>query len=248
MSDEQSTVSELVPEAADHEPGSKEWARAVADYLKGAIRHIGTPPEQVLVVYRTFEEHEGWKHLRVGNRRLKSQDEFCEDYLGLPSDAVLKKLSRAEYAEMLAQSPDIVPTLSHAEAGKLGGRGHKASDKGTGFPRGSNAAATLIAKIKKVAPEVADQIGKGKHYKSARAAAKDLGLIKDKPPLQRAMEAYQKLTDAEKAEFQRAEIDDPIELIVGLWHDLNDDDRETVLERLGLQYIPTIDHQPSTRH
>jgi hypothetical protein len=245
MSDKQSIVSELVPEAAGHESGSKEWAKAVANYLKGAIRHIGTPREQVLAVYRAFEEHEGWKHLRDRNRPLKSQDDFCKIYLGLSSDAVLNKLSRAEHAEMLALAPEIKPTLSHSDAGKLGGRGHKASDKGTGFPRGSNAAPTLIAKIKKVDPEIAEQIGPDKIYKSARAAARAAGIIKDKSLLQRAMDAYENLTAEDQDKFREREIErDSVELIVNLWHGLNDDDRNTVMERLGLGLQPRSDVSP----
>ncbi len=55
----------------------------------------------------------------------------------------------------MAQS-DAVPALAPQEigAGKAGpGRGHKTGDNGTRFPRGTNSAAYLIARLKRDAPE-----------------------------------------------------------------------------------------------
>jgi hypothetical protein len=68
--------------------------------------------------------------------------------------------------------------MTHQEAGKQGGRGHKARTNGTGCKRGNSTAYTL-ARLKRDRPDLYEQVQAG--AKTAYAAAIEAGL-RSRPP------------------------------------------------------------------
>jgi hypothetical protein len=96
----------------------------------------------------------------------------------------------------------VKPTATHEEAGKQGGRGNKkASNNVTSFKRG-NTQEYLVRRLKRAAPEIAQALGCGE-YRSARAAAKAAGIIKELTPLEAAKRAWRKMSATEKQQFLR---------------------------------------------
>jgi hypothetical protein len=92
------------------------------------------------------------------------------------------RAARAEYPALQTESAPTVTgfqeIMTHQEAGKKGGRGHKARTNGTGCKRGNSAAYTL-ARLKRDRPDLYEQVQAG--AKTAYAAAIEAGL-RSRPP------------------------------------------------------------------
>jgi hypothetical protein len=92
------------------------------------------------------------------------------------------RAARAEHpalrSERAATGTGFREIMTHQEAGKKGGRGHKARTSGTGLRRG-NSAAYLLARFKRDRPDLYEQVQAG--AKTAYAAAIEAG-FRSRPP------------------------------------------------------------------
>ena len=133
--------------------------------------------------------------------------------LGVKTEVSLDAAVAAGRAQALAGDPRVEKTLegeelraARAEGGKKGGRGNHRAD-GTKVSRGSNKAETLIRRLKRDAPDVADALARGE-YPSARAAGIAAGIVKVPSTLSLLRRAWARASRDERDAFL-AEIGTP---------------------------------------
>lgn len=115
---------------------------------------------------------------------------------------------------LLGQMSKSQPLAQHGEIGN--GRADESRvDNGTST-RGSNSQAYLLRRIARDQPELLDQIGQGKRFKSARAAAIEAGIIKPFPSLQlkEPVPTAQKLLDKQGKQWCLQLLEELSELVL----------------------------------
>ena len=108
--------------------------------------------------------------------------------------------SREASAQMLAADPAVLPLATRAEAGAKGGRG-KAGSVTTSFV--GRGATYLVRRLKRDHPAIAEALGRGE-FKSARAAGKAAGIVKEPTPFDQDMKLLPKLSEKEREAVRQA--------------------------------------------
>ena len=177
--------------AAALTPGTPEF---LAGALRQALRAIpvaGNDCRQLAYAVRALKQVQAWTSLP---NEPKTWDRFAQETLRedprwldlieigvhrildagtvapITADAALEA---ARIGARLAADPTIAPVDTRQEAGRKGGRGHKASNNVNSFK--GNSAGYLVRRLKRDAPAIAEALGRGE-YPSARAAARAAGL------------------------------------------------------------------------
>lgn len=138
-----------------------------------------------------------WKGQEIYKGFAATWDAFCLDVLGIEPAWVdrlcaglrvlraqgqtgavpaREALTIAERAQALAADDAVTPSMTHTEAGALGGRGQKAHYDITSFS--GTGQTSLVKRLKRDAPVIAEALARGE-YPSARAAAKAAGIEHD---------------------------------------------------------------------
>jgi plasmid stabilization system protein ParE len=119
----------------------------------------------------------------------KSGDQFITDYLSLDLDLVHRVIgwleqeqpSEAVPLQLAIEQAKAQPLAKHGEIGNGRADESRGSDAtSTGQGRGRS---YLLRRIARDQPELLDQIGDGKPYRSARAAAIAAGIVKSVPTI-----------------------------------------------------------------
>jgi hypothetical protein len=152
----------------------------------------------------------------IGGHTFKDRNEFLQRRVLIDFNLteqslndIVTRLRKGETVAMRAQRivasvKALAQAPTPAEAGAMGGRGHKASSDRTGFNRGESAA-YLAARLKRDHQEIAERLARGE-FRSIRAAAIEAGIITPPTPLDRLRKAWAKASDEERAIF-RTEIE-----------------------------------------
>lgn len=183
------------------EPGSREWIITRRSLLLSCLSDIKNNRATGQAVYEEIKRTGGWEHLTdLKGRPFQSFAHFCRSPNGLGLDRT--EIERRLTAQEMAQSDEVLPQPTHADAGSKGGRGKKATDNVSSFSHG-NSAAYLVARLKRDAPEFAERLADGE-FKSARAAALAAGIIKEPTPKQQVKRLLPKLSRAELLALRKA--------------------------------------------
>jgi hypothetical protein len=177
--------------------GSEAWAIECRTKLQQAVdRAVGGQFEFDRDL-RKFWEHAGWKALKSADGQAFAsfrQFAMAERPYGLHlTPHTYKGLMRDidKSMEEVAEDADAHKGLTRQEAGKLGGKGHKAIDNINSF--NGTSADYLARRIARDHPDILERMKAG-DYKSVRAAAKDAGIVKDKTPLQHVQTSWKHAT------------------------------------------------------
>lgn len=149
------------------DPRSREYAIQTMRSLK---RFLESKTFDAKHIVEELELIKQYKHWEVCG--FKDLDAYVRAEIGIS----LKQLN-SRLAQDLAADPNVKPALPQGTAGP--GRGHKTGANGTGLSRGSNQADTIVRRLKRDHPEIAEALARGE-FASARAAGIAAGFIKPK--------------------------------------------------------------------
>ncbi len=143
-----------------------------------------------------------WKRRKIKTGEIVEFDNFKDFVTTEPPEGLgenvdmLKNLCRDhEEAKLALDRVTSKEQPTNSDAGKKGGRGNKAPDNVSGFNESyGNSADYLLSRLKRDAPEVAEDYFNGE-YKSVRAAAKAAGIVRDPSPCEKAAKEIDKITD-----------------------------------------------------
>ena len=182
------------------EPGSREWIITRRSLLLSCLSDIKNNRATGQAVYEEIKRTGGWEHLTdLKGRPFQSFAHFCRSPNGLGLDRT--EIERRLTAQEMAQSDEVPPAMTHAEAGAKGGRGNKATRNTRSFRHDSTEG--IVARLKRDAPEFAERLADGE-FKSARAAALAAGIIKEPTPKQQVKRLLPKLSRAELLALRKA--------------------------------------------
>lgn len=187
--------------AEEFPPGSVEWAMRISNRLQTGTRfitkhtaqHIGATMRQIWDA-----RPRPWEVWPEG-KPFGTPDDYCRAVTGFEWDVL-----RATVAGFVPQW-ELDAELARAQAEHRGPGGNpydvrngsKLSEKGGD---GGNSAAYLLRRLARDYPETLDAYERGE-FKSARAAAKAVGVIKDDAPLAILRRAWTRATTEERAAF-----------------------------------------------
>lgn len=119
----------------------------------------------------------------------ESGDQFMTDYLSLDLDLVHRVIgwleqeqpAEATPLQLVIEQAKAQPLAHHGEIGNGRADESRVDNVNSIEAKGGNAASYLLRRIARDQPELLDQIGEEKPYRSARAAAIAAGIIKPVP-------------------------------------------------------------------
>lgn len=179
------------------EPGSREWIITRRSLLVACLSDIKNNRTAGQSVYDEIRRVGGWQHLDdLGGRPFRSFEQFCASPNGLGIEK--QEIERRLTAQELAASDDVLPAMTHAEAGAKGGRGKKAARNTRSFRHDSTEG--LVARLKRDAPEFAQRLAAG-DFPSARSCAIAAGIIKAESALTKLRRAWKSATAKQRKAF-----------------------------------------------
>lgn len=146
-----------------------------------------------------------WRYVEPrGRDPFKSFYDFATwrlpDGLGAPMDRLLR----------ICQEHQEATDLLRREMPPLAGHGinqhnerHAGVDNIKSSEQGGTSSTYLIARLARDQPELLEQIGPDKPYKSARAAAIAAGIVKVPTPLDQGKKAFNRMDDESRCEFAK---------------------------------------------
>ena len=144
--------------------GSRPWLLYVANEIRKTLYDKEQTGRRLQDLVEVFKEHAGWQEFGY-----LTWEEYCAKRLQTEAEKIESEVARrAEQAK---------PPLTHEEAGKLGGRGNKATDNSKELY--GNSAQYLADRIGEVRPDILEGMKAGK-YRSVRQAAIEAGIVSDK--------------------------------------------------------------------
>lgn len=200
-------------------PGSREWLESTAKLARSWSDRSERDVRQLVAYLHDLRQHD-WAALIGGE---KDWSKLCREVIGHDPDflaemeagvRILESLGhsgpvseqQARRAQQLAADPGVKP-LADGPTGRPKGSknkedpaGENNSAIGTIKPRGTNSAETIIRRLKRDAPEVAQALARGE-YKSARAAGIAAGIVNVPSALDLLKRAWAKATKKQKDTF-----------------------------------------------
>jgi hypothetical protein len=170
---------------ADMVVGSPEWAKSTLDYAKSLWHSVENSEARWRAVVAELEKGRAWKPL--GKRTL---DELLVEEIGVTAKESIHQVTQRARAEG-------VPPIR----GEIG-RGRNRSDNIKPNKANGTSPDYLSRRLLRDAPEIFAALERGE-YRSVYAAAKAAGIVKVPTPVRAALNAWAKLSSAERAEFWR---------------------------------------------
>jgi hypothetical protein len=166
------------------DPRSREYAIQTMRSLKRFLESKTFDAKHVEEELQLIIEHKHWNVCG-----FKSLDAYLQAEIG-----VSHKQLKSRLAQDLAADPTVTALAEYGVNQHTGGGAINTSSQ-----RGSTNAAYLVRRLKRDHPEIAQALALGE-YKSARAAAKAAGIVKELTPLQQIQKLWAKLTEPERKE------------------------------------------------
>ena len=194
--DKRPTMTAFDNSGRDAIPGSREWILYHRSLLRDCMVDLRLNAKIAKTTYEDIKIYGGWQYLENTRKRpFHSFDEFCRDMNGLGVERA--EFERRLSAQELAQTESPAADVIHAGPG----RGKKKTGaNGTGFSHGSNQARTLVRRLKRDRPDIAERLANGE-FKSARAAAIAAGIVIPRTSFEQLQRYWKRATAAERKEF-----------------------------------------------
>lgn len=179
--------------------GSQPWAKWMVGQARLSRHDLQRDVQMLQLVIDKLERFEAWKALGFASFSL-----LCHAELQLDGDeiAAIKQAKPGRtLAQVLAADPEIEP-LADGPGNPTGANQHteRNSADGTIPTRGSNKAETIVRRLKRDAPSIAERLAAGE-FKSARAAGIAAGIVKVPTALDVLRRAWKKASEGEREEF-----------------------------------------------
>lgn len=220
----------LEQKAGIPKPGEERWFRewqlgiqsAAQDVLatkgNGGPATVPSSTKNMLKLLKTGCEYKAWTKLTdENNKPFKSFSDFCLYRRPWGLGIEYEKLYRYLLDNVGDKMPSALPVpdvIAKAKENPLAKQGRPTKDESVAPPKAHGTSREyLLARLSRDFPEALDEIGKGKKYRSARAAAIAMGIIEEKKSIQFSAEEtggqiagklHQKLTDQQLAELAEA--------------------------------------------
>jgi hypothetical protein len=180
--------------------GSRYWCIGMRYEIQKLLDQHKTDHEGLQTCIDQFISEKAWSNLTDSRGKpFTSYAAFCKERrpLGLGRqpeeiDALLKEGAARETPQELAADPEVQPLAEHG-----GDRVEQGYD--ITLPRGTSAS-YLVRRLKRDAPEIAQELAQGK-FPSARAAAIAAGIVRVPTALEVAQKAYLKLSTDDRERF-----------------------------------------------
>ena len=220
----------LEQKAGIPKPGEERWFRewqlgiqstaqdVLASKGNGGPATVPSSTKNMLKLLKTGCEYKAWTKLTdERNRPFKSFAEFCLHRrpwgLGIEYDRFYRYLLDNVGDRVPPELP-VPDAIAKAKENPLAKHGRPSKDESVVSPKAHGTSREyLLARLSRDFPEVLDEIGNGKKYRSARAAAIAMGIIEEKKSIQFSVKEtggqiagklHQKLTDQQMAELAEA--------------------------------------------
>jgi hypothetical protein len=164
----------------------------------------------IQIQLRELRDTEGWKQLTDHDGyQFMSWEQFVEsEWLRIPAHVATAILEEhdltktigdvATRAQRLAADPETKALAKHGRPAK----GTNGNGDNVTFVLKGNSAEYIVRRLKRDAPEIAQALARGE-FKSARAAGKAAGFIRDPTPFELAVRAIKKMDGRERAKLIR---------------------------------------------
>lgn len=176
-------------------PGSREWIITRRSLLLACLSDIKNNRMVGQKVYGDIKSVGGWRHLQdLNGKPFRSFKQFCESPNGL--GLKVAEIERRLTAQEMAASNDVPPLAKHG-----GDRNNSDQGDNITLPARGTSKVYLVAKLKRDAPEFAEQLAAGE-FRSARACALAAGIIEDDTAAPKLLRrGWKRATPEERAAF-----------------------------------------------
>ena len=184
-----------------HEPpeGSREWFLLSRDRLRSAMNELRSNHGYARKLLDKMAASGAWvlvNHPKT-KRPFQSFNVFCKVHFQSSVEELDQEITDAQQMAGPEAEGGVAPLAQHGEIG--GGHSDGRGDIVTSG-RG-NAAAYLVAKLKRDAPEIAERLAAGE-FKSARAAGIAAGIVTPDAPLTLLRRAWKRASLDERETFR----------------------------------------------
>lgn len=196
------SAAELIGDLCAPE-GSRHWSIGMRFEIQKLLDQHKTDHELLEMCWTAFVKHQGWKELQDAKRKpFQSLADFCKAKrphgLGRNCeeiDALLQEGAAKRTAQAMAGDDKVKPLAEPNTTNQH----NRAVDDVNGRPAG-NSTAYLVRRLKRDRPDVAEALARGE-YRSARAAAKAAGIVRDPSPLDLLRRAWKRASKKEREAF-----------------------------------------------